>query len=55
MGYKDINSSIILNMGTSKRFAIHRGVPQGCPISPFLLLLVGELIFFQILNNAFCD
>ncbi len=51
MFYNDINSSIILNTGTSKRFGIHRGVRQGCPISPFLFLLVAELLSIQILNN----
>ncbi len=30
MFYNDINSSIILNTGTSKIFGIHRGVRQGC-------------------------
>ncbi len=51
MFYNDINSSIILNTGTSKRFGIHRGVRQGCPSSPFLFLLVAELLSIQILNN----
>ncbi len=33
MFYNDINSSIIQNTGTSKRFGIHRGVRQGFPLS----------------------
>lgn len=41
MLFKDINSSIILNMGTSKRFGIHHGIRQGCPISPFLFFISG--------------
>ncbi len=51
MFYNDINSSIILNTGPSKRFAIHRGVRQGCLISPFLFLLVAELLSIQVLNS----
>jgi len=52
MLYKDINSSIIINHNTSKRFCIHRGVRQGCPISPFLFILVVELMSISILNNT---
>ena len=40
MFYKDINGSVIINLNTSKRFQINRGVRQGCLISPFLLLSV---------------
>lgn len=50
MFYENINSSIILNTGTSKRFGIHCGVRQGFPMSPFLFLLVADLCI-QVLNN----
>ena len=40
MFYKGINSTVILNFNTSQRFDIKRGVRQGCPISPFLFILV---------------
>lgn len=49
---KDINSSIINYHNTSKRFCIHRGVRQWCPISPFLFILVVALMSISILNNT---
>ncbi len=50
MFYTDI-SSVIFNTSTTKRFNINRGVRQGCPISPFLFLLVVELLSIGIVNN----
>lgn len=34
--YTDINSSVSLPKGTTKRFQIKRGVKQGCPCSPLI-------------------
>uniref|UniRef100_A0A671UBE6 Reverse transcriptase domain-containing protein n=1 Tax=Sparus aurata TaxID=8175 RepID=A0A671UBE6_SPAAU len=51
MFYRDIYSSVLINLNTSKRFQINRGVRQGCPISPFLFLLVTELLSISIVNN----
>jgi len=51
MFYRNINSSVIVNFDTSKRFDIHRGVRQGCPISPFLFLLATELLCLRINQN----
>ncbi len=52
MIYKDINSSVLLQFDTSNRFPINRRVRQGCEISPFLFLLVVELLSLNIRNNA---
>ena len=51
MFYKGINSSVILNFNTSQRFDIKQGVRQGCPISPFLFILVVELLSINIAQN----
>lgn len=51
MFYKGINSSVIINFDTSKRFDIQRGVRQGCPISLFLFLIATELLCLRINQN----
>ncbi|KAI2661582.1 hypothetical protein H4Q32_007217 [Labeo rohita] len=51
MIYKDIKSSVFLQFDTSYRFPINRGVRQGCGISPFLFLLVVELLSLNIRHN----
>jgi len=38
----DASASILINGQISSSFAIQRGVCQGCPLSPYLFLLVGE-------------
>lgn len=55
MLYKDINSSISLSFGTSQRFNISRGIRQGCPISPFLFILVVEMLAILIDKNSNFD
>ncbi len=49
--YNGINSSVVKDFNTSNRFDILCGVRQGCPISPFLFLLVTELLSLSIFQN----
>lgn len=49
--YDKANSSISLPGGTSPRFAIKRGVKQGCPISPFLFIIATEMLSIFIKNS----
>ena len=51
MLYKDINSSVIINQNTTNRFEINRGIRQGCPVSPFLFLLVTELLALSVIHD----
>ncbi len=52
--YNDCNSSIKLSHGTTSRFKINRGIRQGCPISPFLFLLVTQTMAMHIKRDTFC-
>lgn len=46
--YKNNNSSIKLMGGSSSRFPISRGIRQGCPVSPYLFLVVSQLLASHI-------
>ena len=42
--YTGVQSSVIVNGFLSKFFNLHRGVRQGCPLSPLLYVLVAETL-----------
>lgn len=46
--YKDNNSSVKLLHGTSPRFNIGKGVRQGCPASPYIFLLVAQVLNYLV-------
>uniref|UniRef100_A0A3P9J195 Reverse transcriptase domain-containing protein n=1 Tax=Oryzias latipes TaxID=8090 RepID=A0A3P9J195_ORYLA len=48
--YQNINSCVILPNGTTPSFKVDVGIPQGCPISPYLFLLATEMLAIYIKN-----
>jgi hypothetical protein len=44
MFFQGANSNITMNGKASKALVIKRGVQQGCPLAPYLFLIVGEAI-----------
>ncbi|KAF7641042.1 hypothetical protein LDENG_00298150 [Lucifuga dentata] len=42
--YNGGNSCVKLSHGTSSRFDIHKGVRQGCPVLPYIFLLVSQIL-----------
>lgn len=50
MFYNDIFSSVSLNVGSSPKIQIKRGIRQGCPVSPLLFNLAVELMSLFIKN-----
>lgn len=51
--YNGCSSSVKLKTGTSERFSISRGIRQGCPVSPFLFLLVAQTMATHIKMSPF--
>lgn len=50
--YKNCNSSIKLFGGTSSRFNLSRGTRQGCPVSPYLFLIISQLLANHIKTST---
>ena len=46
--YTDISSSVKVNGFTTEVFNLHRGIRQGCPLSPLLYVLVAEVYALSI-------
>ncbi len=51
--YSGCISSVKLAHGTSQRCDIHRGIKQGCPRSPFLFLLVTQVLASHVKLNQY--
>lgn len=48
MLFKNARALVGLSGSIGKEFQIERGIRQGCPLAPYLFLIVGE-----VLNHAF--
>lgn len=46
--FQDAKATICFNGGISKTFQIERGVKQGCPLAPCLVIFAGEVLKFHI-------
>lgn len=52
--FRNVSSSVYLNGSQTAGFEISKGVRQGCPLAPYLFLLVGEAlnIYLQQVGTA---
>ena len=49
--YQDISATVLNNGHTSKWFRLETGVRQGCPLSPYLFILLAETLSCKIREN----
>ena len=49
--YTNIESTVINNGNTCGFFKLHRGIRQGCPVSPYLFIMAVELFAILIRKN----
>lgn len=42
--YENIHSCVTLPSGTTPSFHVDVGIPQGCPISPYLFIIATEML-----------
>jgi hypothetical protein len=42
--FQDARCSVCINGTNTNQFLIQRGVRQGCPLAPYLFLLIGEAL-----------
>ena len=50
--YTNAESCIMNNSWASNFFSVHRGVRQGCPLSPYLFIFSAEILAKTIRENA---
>jgi hypothetical protein len=48
MLFRGANACVSVNGKLTRKFPIHQGVRQGCPLAPYLFLIIGEVLNLYI-------